>query len=147
MSQRACTFRKSRLTAPLQCAPVAQLDRASDYESEGRTFESFRARQFPFFICIHLVSHPLWLWRCLCASRNLNHQDSSSASEPLETHHVFCSCKCDLALSSACAVLQKLRSIFTSCVECLEPLCMHHDPSFVRKFFRVHRAMSVTPRG
>ena len=28
-------------------APVAQLDRASDYESEGRTFESFRARQFP----------------------------------------------------------------------------------------------------
>ena len=26
-------------------APVAQLDRASDYESEGRTFESFRARQ------------------------------------------------------------------------------------------------------
>jgi hypothetical protein len=25
-------------------APVAQLDRASDYESEGRTFESFRAR-------------------------------------------------------------------------------------------------------
>jgi hypothetical protein len=28
-------------------APVAQLDRASDYESEGRTFESFRARHFP----------------------------------------------------------------------------------------------------
>src|SRR5690242_20094449 len=27
-------------------APVAQLDRASDYESEGRTFESFRARHF-----------------------------------------------------------------------------------------------------
>ena len=27
-------------------APVAQLDRASDYESEGRRFESFRARQF-----------------------------------------------------------------------------------------------------
>ena len=26
-------------------APVAQLDRASDYESEGRTFESFRAHQ------------------------------------------------------------------------------------------------------
>ena len=29
-------------------APVAQLDRASDYESEGRTFESFRARHFSF---------------------------------------------------------------------------------------------------
>src|SRR3546814_16464524 len=28
-------------------APVAQLDRAADYESEGRTFESFRARQIP----------------------------------------------------------------------------------------------------
>ena len=28
-------------------APVAQLDRASDYESEGRTFESFRARHIP----------------------------------------------------------------------------------------------------
>ncbi len=27
-------------------APVAQLDRASDYESGGRTFESFRARQY-----------------------------------------------------------------------------------------------------
>ena len=27
-------------------APVAQLDRASDYESEGRTFESFRARHY-----------------------------------------------------------------------------------------------------
>ncbi len=34
------------LRAALQCAPVAQLDRASDYESEGRTFESFRARHF-----------------------------------------------------------------------------------------------------
>ena len=32
--------------AARQCAPVAQLDRASDYESEGRTFESFRARHF-----------------------------------------------------------------------------------------------------
>jgi hypothetical protein len=27
-------------------APVAQLDRAPDYESGGRRFESFRARQF-----------------------------------------------------------------------------------------------------
>jgi hypothetical protein len=26
-------------------APVAQLDKAPDYESGGRTFESFRARQ------------------------------------------------------------------------------------------------------
>ena len=38
-----CAFRRTCRPA---CAPVAQLDRASDYESEGRTFESFRARQF-----------------------------------------------------------------------------------------------------
>ena len=31
---------------PIHNAPVAQLDRASDYESEGRTFESFRVRHF-----------------------------------------------------------------------------------------------------
>jgi hypothetical protein len=36
------------LYLPLHNAPVAQLDRASDYESEGRTFESFRARHFSF---------------------------------------------------------------------------------------------------
>lgn len=30
------------------CAPVAQLDRALDYESRGQRFESFRARQFTF---------------------------------------------------------------------------------------------------
>ena len=30
----------------LQCAPVAQLDRAPDYESGGQRFESFRARHF-----------------------------------------------------------------------------------------------------
>ncbi len=28
---------------PAQCAPVAQLDRAFDYESKGRKFESCRA--------------------------------------------------------------------------------------------------------
>jgi hypothetical protein len=27
-------------TRPSYCAPIAQLDRASDYESEGRVFES-----------------------------------------------------------------------------------------------------------
>ncbi len=30
-----------------QCGPVAQLDRASDYESEGRAFESLRVRHLP----------------------------------------------------------------------------------------------------
>src|SRR2546429_36874 len=31
----------------ISCAPVAQLDRASGYEPEGREFESPRARHFP----------------------------------------------------------------------------------------------------
>ena len=38
------------IMSPPLCAPVAQLDRASDYESEGRTFESFRARQFSQYL-------------------------------------------------------------------------------------------------
>ena len=33
--------------ASLQCAPVAQLDRAPGYEPVGRRFESFRAHHFP----------------------------------------------------------------------------------------------------
>jgi hypothetical protein len=33
---------------PQPCAPLAQLDRASDYESEGREFESLRARHSLF---------------------------------------------------------------------------------------------------
>ncbi len=43
--QRGCIFLPSTLSAPFPCALVAQLDRASDYESEGRAFESLRARQ------------------------------------------------------------------------------------------------------
>ena len=30
----------------VRCAPVAQLDRVSGYEPEGRRFESFRAHHF-----------------------------------------------------------------------------------------------------
>lgn len=39
---------------PAACgkAPLAQLDRASDYESEGREFESLR---------VHFLSPPVWL--------------------------------------------------------------------------------------
>ena len=33
-------------------APVAQLDRVSDYESEGRGFESLPARQTPTLFCV-----------------------------------------------------------------------------------------------
>ena len=36
--------RRSRTARPLKCAPVAQLDRALDYESRGQEFESLRAR-------------------------------------------------------------------------------------------------------
>ena len=34
---------------PMKDALVAQLDRALDYESRGREFESSRARHFPSF--------------------------------------------------------------------------------------------------
>lgn len=48
--KRACIFLKSVLLYILRLkiaahAPVAQLDRVSDYESEGREFESLPARQ------------------------------------------------------------------------------------------------------
>ena len=50
---------KGHIHRRTHCAPVAQLDRAPDYESGGRTFESFRERQkkpegesfLAFFIC------------------------------------------------------------------------------------------------
>ncbi len=40
---------------PAACgkAPLAQLDRASDYESEGREFESLR---------VHFFSPPVWFF-------------------------------------------------------------------------------------
>ncbi len=36
----------SGLLCLAKCAPVAQLDRALDYESRGQEFESLRARHF-----------------------------------------------------------------------------------------------------
>lgn len=54
LQYRARAVRQTPLTRSVtrhRYAPVAQLDRASDYESEGRTFESFRAR--------HLRTKPL----------------------------------------------------------------------------------------
>ena len=41
------------------CAPVAQLDRATDYESVGREFESLRAHhlnQMSFIMCGQLAA-------------------------------------------------------------------------------------------
>ena len=40
---------------PTQCAPVAQLDRATGYEPVGRRFDSFRAHHF-FFVTLLSVS-------------------------------------------------------------------------------------------
>src|SRR5437588_12321000 len=54
----------AKMNTYLACyAPLAQLDRASDYESEGREFESLRAR--------HLINHlpfllPSCLYHCCC---------------------------------------------------------------------------------
>ncbi len=57
LALNACTHRTLSLSrnrnTVFDCvwqAPVAQLDRASDYESEGRAFESLRARH----LCTHL---------------------------------------------------------------------------------------------
>src|SRR5690349_5536832 len=43
----SCLLRGLSLASALFWAPVAQLDRASDYGSEGLGFESLRARHFP----------------------------------------------------------------------------------------------------
>lgn len=42
---RGCQGVNPAVLGALQSAPVAQLDRVPDYESGGRRFESFRARQ------------------------------------------------------------------------------------------------------
>ena len=44
------TAPRSATQKPINCrAPLAQLDRATDYESVGREFESLRARSFSSF--------------------------------------------------------------------------------------------------
>ena len=45
----------------IEFGPLAQLDRASDYESEGHWFESSRARQFPR-LHAHLAPGAFLLW-------------------------------------------------------------------------------------
>jgi hypothetical protein len=47
-----------------QSAPLAQLDRASDYESEGREFESLRARHLfrSLTVPASILLKPLWLF-------------------------------------------------------------------------------------
>ena len=42
------------------CALVAQLDRASDFESEGREFESLRARHFGTLLAPIAADLALW---------------------------------------------------------------------------------------
>jgi hypothetical protein len=51
---RASSRTRVRVVEFSPCAPVAQLDRASGYEPEGRGFESLRARHF--LLLTHLVT-------------------------------------------------------------------------------------------
>ena len=64
-------YNKTRSPArtPKEYAPVAQLDRVSDYESEGRGFESLPAHQghlqlqvtfFVYITCVHRSLHRSW---------------------------------------------------------------------------------------
>jgi hypothetical protein len=46
--------------SPVRYALVAQLDRASDFESEGREFESLRARQLILFNKKAMAERALW---------------------------------------------------------------------------------------
>lgn len=62
-------YNKTRSPArtPREYAPVAQLDRVSDYESEGREFESLPAHQKPtlfrwFFLVLEAFSVPSKFW-------------------------------------------------------------------------------------
>ena len=41
-------------------APVAQLDRALDFESRGRGFESYPVRHFPYFFLINTMITVAW---------------------------------------------------------------------------------------
>src|ERR1700676_1185650 len=62
------------------CALVAQLDRASDFESEGREFESLRARQF---------SSPSFTRRRLSSLRRFQlHLAANGAHVPILNHAV-----------------------------------------------------------
>src|SRR5713226_9886095 len=50
-------FRYNRIRRQPHCiAPLAQLDRASGYEPEGREFESLRARHSPAFALSQMTS-------------------------------------------------------------------------------------------
>ena len=64
---------------PARCAPVAQLDRASDYESEGRTFESFRAHQSPLPNRNHRAIQPGFL----VVDRVVPHRRTAHVRQPV----------------------------------------------------------------
>ena len=68
-----------KLRAPaLRPAPVAQLDRAPDYESGGREFESLRARHFDSDSLHFRRSR----WICKTKPEHFNHMP------PKEENHV-----------------------------------------------------------
>ena len=81
-------------------APVAQLDRAPDYESGGQEFESLRARhncfyRLPFFTQLLICFHELHPWKqygssaylfCShCPPSGLNRTTGSSAEDQAAT--------------------------------------------------------------
>ena len=69
-------------------APLAQLDRASDYESEGREFESLRAHHLTHFLNFALTySHSGSPLRLLGS-----HCDFAQSTPPSDRHHQLRSC-------------------------------------------------------
>src|SRR5688572_14378681 len=59
-----------------QRAPVAQLDRASDFESGGRGFESLRAHHLP-----SIASFFKFLRRVICLERHVENERNSNPAE------------------------------------------------------------------
>jgi hypothetical protein len=54
---------------PAKNAPVAQLDRALDYESRGQEFESLRARHFTIFHAMAARARIAWVRPCTSYDR------------------------------------------------------------------------------
>ncbi len=87
-------FRGGRSMTPPRsvCAPVAQLDRAPDYESGGREFESLRARQqFPYVTLAQTVLERS-LERCL--ERRFQVRIKSDRSSAASCLYARCFARC-----------------------------------------------------
>lgn len=124
------------------CFPIAQ-----DYESEGRTFESFRARQFPF-------SSASLIYRCgFCrgfdSARNKFSAINSLYSQGNQSGHMASFVDPNLilrCLRRVSFVIECDAALYCG-LECLGPACMHRDPFSGPEIFCAHRVMLVMPRG